>query len=64
MQMLTQNPQMFMAMMQQNGQGQGQGSQYNMPSGPQGHNPGYAPNPQPDQSGNPYAPRGDGGGRR
>jgi hypothetical protein len=63
MQMLTQNPQLFMMM--QNGQM----PQYNTQGSPQqgyqsqGHYPNYAPGPQPDQSGNPYAPR-DGGSQR
>jgi chromosome segregation ATPase len=63
LQMMSTNPQAFMMMMQQQQQNGGQ-QQYNMPTPQQGHNPGYAPQPEPDQSGNPYASGGYGGGRR
>lgn len=62
--MLSTNPAAFMQMMQmqQAQQNGGQMPQYSMPTaGMQGHNPGYAPSPPPDQSGNPYASGGGGG---
>ena len=68
LQLLSTNPQAFMMMMQQQqqqqngGGGGGGGQQYSMPSPQQGHNPGYAPQPEPDQSGNPYASGRGGGG--